>query len=244
MKKQLPTSMSSNSFRSKIAAPPLVIAVLAAGEGRRLQTLQLPGHKAGQVIKPLLPLGETTFIQRSLETALSLNPELVVPVLGFAADKILPVLPRDSRIVPVLNRHYRNGQGGSLRLAAETAVHRVPGCCLCVLLVDMPLITDHHIRQVWNGLIRFLQTEGEPAAARAFYQPSGTPGHPVIFSPAATGVLKDLEEEDGSPNRYLRRQLNGRLALVPFYDDAVILDVDTPAAYREAVHRLFPNSGN
>ena len=199
---------------------PLVVAVLAAGEGRRL----------GQT-KPVLPLGHETLVERAVGTALAAHPARVLVVLGHAAEKVEPLVPHHPRVTVLVNPRYRHGQGGSLRLAAATARRAEPGAALAVLLVDMPLVTAAHLEGVYAAL-----RASAAQAARAVHRPTRTPGHPVAFAPGVLPDLAALGDDDEAPRRYLRGL--ARVEPIPFDDDAVIFDIDTLEDYHEACRRL------
>src|SRR5690606_23775242 len=123
-------------------------------------------------------LGGISLIERAILTAASAGADLIMPVLGFAYDRIKPLLPQHRHILPVYNPDFEKGQASSLRVAATQAVHNLPGCALCVLLADMPLVQARHIRVVWARLQAELRAGDNALAARAVHRPTGTPGHP------------------------------------------------------------------
>src|SRR5271167_1814907 len=78
--------------------------ILAAGESRRM------GYP-----KPLLKIGEQTFIERIAESMLTVVPRLII-VLGAHSDLVRAAIPRYMRIASVENPNYLRGQLSSLKI--------------------------------------------------------------------------------------------------------------------------------
>jgi len=193
---------------------PLAAVVLAAGQARRFGGT-----------KQLVPVDGEAMVTRAVRAALASPAALVVVVTGHDADRVRPAVPQSPRLVLVDNPDYARGQGGSLRRAAETVRRRLGAAYVAVLLADMPRVTGRHVDQVHAALTRARRRGAGHRAARAVHDPSGTPGHPVVFAPEALDALCRLPDGDDAP-RNLLRSLD--CLQVPFDDDAVIFDVDTP----------------
>jgi len=128
-------------------------------------------------------------------------------------------------MVVIHNPAYARGQGGSLRRAAAAVRQRLGSAYVAVLLADMPRVAPRHVAHVHQSLAQ-ARHEGAPyKAARAIHEPSGMPGHPVVFAPEALDALCRLPDGDEAPRNLLRAL--GALH-VPFDDDGVIFDIDTP----------------
>lgn len=220
--------------------PPLAVAILAAGRGRRYNE-GAAAPTGDSTVKALLEIGGIPLIRRALAVAWAAGARLIVPVLGYCARRVHSYIPEnDPRIVPVINPDYARGQGSSLRAAAQLVASRLPGSALAVILVDMPLVRVQHLDRVWQCLCRALTHDPSGQwVARAFFEPTATPGHPVIFSPAAVQALTTIADDDDAPRLYVRQLARQGLVLrVPFDDDAVIFDIDTPGDYHQARERL------
>ena len=108
---------------------PLHLVVLAAGEGKRMNS-DLP--------KVLQPIGGKPMLAHLLETALVLNPDCVHVVIGHAAEQVLPMLESlgDERIGTVVQQE-RLGTGH----AVQQAMDRIPQSARVIVLPgDMPLV--------------------------------------------------------------------------------------------------------
>jgi choline kinase len=94
--------------------------ILAAGEGTRLRTA------SGPVPKPLVPLFGQTLLERAVRRSMHAGVRRVVVVLGYAAERLRPVLDGLARrlgvtIETVENPDWSGGNGLSA-LAAEASI--------------------------------------------------------------------------------------------------------------------------
>lgn len=224
--------------RQRSTSTPLAVAVLAAGSASRFGAP-----------KQLLQIKGQTLAARAALTALAIPADLVVVVVGHEADAVSNSLPQADRLRVVYNPDFARGQGSSVRAAALEVQQQLPNAGLAVLLCDNPFVDAGHIRTVWVALRasllighqagngqRAATRWQQPAAARAIHRPTSAPGHPVIFAPATVADLTKLPDHDEAPREYLRSLPH--VLTVPFDDDAVIFDVDTPDQFQIAQARL------
>src|SRR5580698_8172757 len=78
--------------------------LLAAGESRRM------GYP-----KPLLKIGDVSFLAKSASAMLEVAARLVV-VLGAHLERVKTAVPNDTRIVTAHNQNYESGQLSSLKV--------------------------------------------------------------------------------------------------------------------------------
>ena len=105
-----------------------------------------------------------------------------------------------------------------------------PDLALAVVAGDLPFIDAARVEEFLGRV---------PAEADvAWPVVAGTPGHPVVWSPAARARIPTLAPGD-APAR-LRR--DPALIVVPIDagDDAYVTDVDTPEAWEAALARVRP----
>lgn len=179
--------------------------LLAAGESRRM------GYP-----KPLIKIGEHTFIEHTLATMLEVLPRVVV-VLGAYAERIRAVIPSDSRITVTENPESSRGQLSSLRVGIELLPIDIDA--VMVHLTDHPLVRADTFRAVLTPYGR-----GGEQIVIARYE--GRRGHPVIFDRSVFGELLHTRDSDGA-----RAVVNGdpsRVTYVDVTDSGVVLDLDTP----------------
>lgn len=171
--------------------------------------------------KPLLPLGEVTFLERlvGLFTAGGITDIRVV--VGHQAADLQPFL-QSLHVRPVYNPRYAEGMFSSVLAGAGTLEPAVEG--FFVLPVDIPLVRRETIRR----LIEAAESAGENR--RIFYpELENHRGHPPLIS---TQLLPDLLQWHGKDG--LRGFLDTCESLareVPVADEFMLADMDTPEDY-------------
>ncbi len=187
-------------------APRIEAILLAAGESRRM------GFP-----KPLLKVGDQTFLARSVDSILAVAPRLIV-VLGAHAERIRPAIPHDPRIAVVENPRYLAGQLSSLKIGL--AAISADADAALVHLADHPLVLRSTFERV---VAEFERGRGAIMIARH----AGQRGHPVIFSRALFAELLAAPEEEGA--KAVVNRDPARIVYVDVDDPGVTLDLDTPA---------------
>ncbi|MBU0988865.1 MAG: nucleotidyltransferase family protein [Proteobacteria bacterium] len=186
--------------------------VLAAGESTRMGK-----------IKQLLPIGDTTLIERVLGEVLISELDRVVLVLGHRAreikESIASILPQP-RLNIIENHQFRQGISSSI-VAGISEVEKSHDHVM-IFLADMPCIDGDLI----NLLLRRYLASGMQIGA---IKGKERPGHPVIFSRELYQELQALRGDVGA--RSLLRKYSDRVCLVEpekCYDS---IDIDTPEDY-------------
>lgn len=169
--------------------------------------------------KALLPLGETTFLARLIETfAVCCDP--VIVVLGGDAEAVqsaLAVAPA----VAVFNPDHRLGMLSSLQTGlAQT---RADAAGAVFTLVDHPRLKVETLQAV---LRKFEQSDAEVAIPRHGRQR----GHPVVISRRVADELLAMPKS-GSPKDVIRGH-RAATVFVDLDDPAIVEDIDTPEDYR------------
>ncbi len=180
--------------------------VLGAGGSRRL----------GQP-KQLLPYGERTLLDHTVNTARQCGfDQLVVPI-GGASDEVRERVDLSGADV-VVNYAYGEGCSSSIAAALETMN---PRCDVIVLMLgDQPGVTPATVRALLEG-------RGDAALAVCRYDDGR--GHPLAFARRVFPALADLHGDKG-----VWRLLDERadeVVEVPIAGN-VPLDVDTPEDYQ------------
>ncbi|HZO95432.1 MAG TPA: NTP transferase domain-containing protein [Candidatus Baltobacteraceae bacterium] len=183
--------------------------VLGGGRSSRMGFDKLTAPFAGE---PLL---------RRLVLALEPLVPLVVTTAAGAA--VLEGLP----FATVVVTEPTAGPAASLALADAAVPPEVP---LAVLPGDLPFLDAARVEAFVRGV--------PPETDVAWPVVGGTPGHPVVWSPRARGLLTTLMPDE--PPSRLRR--DARLVVAPIQadDDAYVTDVDTPDAWEAALARVRP----
>lgn len=116
------------------------------------------------------------------------------------------------------------GPSATLALAHAAIPHDL---ALAVVMCDMPFLDAERVRA-------FVARVPDDAD-QAWPEVNGVPGHPVIWSPRARTRIPALRDDE--PPAVVRRDPALRVVPLEEHDDAYVVDVDTPAAWRAAEAR-------
>jgi len=194
------------------------VAALVLGAGR--------SHRMGEQNKLLASVGGVAMMQRVVDAALKAELVSTTVVTGWQAGEVRNLL-RGRDVAFVHNADYQQGLAGSLKLGLSSLAPDVDG--VIILLADMPFINSVHINE--------LLAEFNPATERDIVAPirDGRLGNPVIWSARYIPAMMKLEGDRGA--RPLLDEFAASVWEVPMGDDAIFMDVDTPAALAEANRR-------
>jgi molybdenum cofactor cytidylyltransferase len=181
------------------------LLLLAAGSSSRL------GRS-----KQLLRWEGQSLLRRAAEAAVGSGCGPVVVVLGAQAEahrSELEGLP----VQAVLNPHWEQGMGSSLRRGME-AVGQVAGVeAVVVAVCDQPHVRAEHLA----ALVQAWRTQGLPIVASEY---AGTVGVPALFHRSLFAELVALPAQAGA--KVVLQREPSRVAVLPLPEAAV--DVDTP----------------
>ena len=171
--------------------------LLAAGESKRM------GRP-----KQLLPLGETTMVERAIDNLLGAGVGEVIVVVGYRAPEIIKKIA--SKPVKIAaNQAYQQGMSTSI-IAGLKLVDEGAGAVM-LALADQPLVDS----QTVSRLISEFGSHHEGIAIPTY---QGQRGHPVIFSIRYREELSRLKGDIG-----------GRQIVSDHPDDILEVAVDSPA---------------
>ncbi|MBI5768486.1 MAG: nucleotidyltransferase family protein [Verrucomicrobia bacterium] len=183
--------------------------ILAAGNSTRMGTP-----------KQLLPVAGQPLLLRAVSATLAAPVWPVVVVLGAHAEKIRPLLARQTVLIAE-NPAWPEGMASSLRVGIATLQQfsrELDGAL--VALCDQPAFSADAIAQ----LIAAQRTTGRSIVAARY---GGRQGAPALFLHEHFPALTALTGEEGA-----RALLNGDAARVTAVDlPALATDLDTPADY-------------
>ena len=178
--------------------------------------------------KPLLKIGETTFVEHILDQ-LETVPEItaIVVVLGARAQLIKETVDF-GHALPVQHRGYKEGMFSSVRAGARALLRKLPdleGAVVC--LVDMPLVDA----ETYARVVRAFQADHDDVVLAAH---NGESGHPILLArllverlgnvalaAPAEDTLADFIEAHAERRRFVDAQ-----------DPSVLININTPDAYR------------
>jgi molybdenum cofactor cytidylyltransferase len=186
----------------------ITAVILAAGQSRRMERF-----------KPLLPLGGTCAIERVAQAFLSAGVDDPIVVTGHRADEIQRALAT-LKVRCVANRHYRQGMFSSVL----TGIRALPAACGAFFIhpADIPLVRPPTIRRLADAF-----QASQPAVLYPTFE--GRHGHPtLIHRDLIPGILS--WQGTGGLRAFLQQQEADSREL-PVADEAVLMDMDTPADY-------------
>ena len=189
--------------------------LLAAGESRRM------GRP-----KALLSWRGTTLLAHQLDALLAGGADRVVVVLGHRPEDLQPIVRERSGVTGVINPAYAQGKTTSIKAGLSALGSPEPGTIL-LLNVDQPRSPDtirqllrHHVES--KGLITI------PTYA-------GKGGHPIAVDSALLPELQCISEETLGIKSVVRAHQDATFR-VEMAIAEVLLDLNTPEEYEEALH--------
>ena len=164
--------------------------------------------------KLLLPFGDGTVLDAVLAACAAYPTTLV-------ASAELAGRYRGTRggLSIVVNGEPQRGMAHSLRLAHRAISAEYP---LAILLGDKPLVSAALVGRTIGAL--------QPEVDVVYPARNGVPGHPVVLSARARGIVDELR--DGDTLHLLRDDPRLRRRTLPSDDDGAFVDIDTEVDYR------------
>lgn len=191
----------------------LVGVVVAAGKSTRM----------GGFPKPLLYANGDRFVERILATLADAGVDDRVVVLGHEHEVVRERAGLgDARVL--VNDGYERGMLSSVQVGVRAA-----GDADGLLLwpVDFPFATADAVRRLDAAF------DGEADVVQPTVD--GERGHPVLFAASTFEALLSAPEDEGA--RAVVYADGTDVSDVPVDDERVLVDVDTPAEYWQAVKR-------
>lgn len=193
---------------------PIAAVILAAGYSSRMRAF-----------KPLLPFGETTVLERSIDLFRAADIADIRVVVGHRADELLPLL-KSRQIRPLLNERYQEGMFSSVVAAAASLEPESEAFFL--LPVDFPLVR----RETVEMLLRAWRNAAGGILYPAF---NGRRGHPPLLATSYRDVILSWQGDGGLSA--LLQQYQGDAATIETGDEGILLDMDTPEDYERLQSR-------
>jgi molybdenum cofactor cytidylyltransferase len=179
--------------------------LLAAGKASRMGKL-----------KQLMPLGDSTILEQTLDNLLGSKAAEVVVVLGYKAEDIMKRLSgRPVKIV--VNPLYRKGMGTSI--AAGLRFVDSQARAVMLVLGDQPYVDSPTID-------RLLDAFGSNKKGIIIPTYKKKRGHPLIFARNYKAQLSKLTGDVGG--REIIRENPKDVLEVPVNCEGIVIDIDTP----------------
>lgn len=210
------TAAEQNQITDAPRRLPLAVAILAAGESRRMGTP-----------KALLPYRGKTFVEHLLEVTRHPRAGVLRVVVGAHADEISAKLADQSESI-VVNRDWQQGQLSSI----QAAIRSLPavatgGLLLCP--VDHPIISAALV----DRLIHEFDSSGRKIVLPVY---RGRRGHPLIFHAALYDEL--LTASPGVGARQVVWAHAAEVSELVTEEEGVILNLNDPETLRNATKEV------
>jgi molybdenum cofactor cytidylyltransferase len=192
---------------------PVAGIILAAGESSRF----------GQP-KQLLDWKGQPFVRAVAKTALEAGLSSVFVVTGANAEQV-EFAVKDLNVSVIKNEDWKSGQGSSIRAAVKTLTlsHSKTGGVI-FLLTDQPQVTTSIIRALVEKHAEGLYPIVAPLVM-------DQRANPVLFDRITFSDLMTLEGDVGGRAIFHKH----RVEYLPWHDDRLLLDVDTPEMYQRLI---------
>jgi len=195
------------------------------GDTSLISLILLAGGKSQRLGRPklLLPFGDKTVIEQSLDNMLASEVDEVVVTIGDNAEEIAARI-KEKAVKIAMNQHYLYGMGTSITAGLRLVNEKTSA--IVVALADQPAIDSKLI----NRLLQEFRTGGKGIVVPVC---EGKRGHPVIFSSKYRAELSQLRGEVG-----------GREIIARHHDDVleiavgsqnISLDIDTMEDYNRLI---------
>lgn len=188
-----------------MAAAPVSAILLAAGKSSRMGKL-----------KQLMPLGESTMLEQTLDNLLSSKAAEVIVVLGYKAEEVMKRLS-GKPVKVVVNPLYRKGMGSSIAAGLKFVDSQAQAVML--VMGDQPYVDSPTI----NRLIDAFSSNKKGIAIPTH---NGQRGHPLIFALKYQAQLSHLSGDIGG--REIIKQHPEDVLEVPVDCEGIVIDIDTP----------------
>jgi molybdenum cofactor cytidylyltransferase len=201
--------VAAEAAKSAPRAPRIAGLVLAAGQSRRMGTLN----------KLLIGIDGKPMIRRVVEAVAASQARPLLVVTGHERERVESALAGiDVRFVH--NPDYAEGLSTSLKCGLAALPAEIDGCVIC--LGDMPMVNA--------SVIDRLIASFNPVEGRAICLPTrrGQRGNPVLLGRQLFAELAAISGDVGA--RDLIAAYPERVSEVEVESDAVLTDIDTPQA--------------
>lgn len=190
--------------------------ILAAGASSRMGAL-----------KPLLPLGQETVIEKVVGCFQEAGVPDIRVVLGYEADQLQPVLNRLG-VAWVMNPEYPRGMLSSVQAGVRDLGKECPAFYL--MPADMPFVRAATIEALALAFTGWGSEGGSPVTPLVCHPcHQGRRGHPPLISGMLMPEILAFDEP-GGVKRLLARYEN-RSCQVDVDDPGILIDLDTPEDY-------------
>lgn len=200
--------MPENLTRINPYSKPVAAIILAGGYSMRMKEF-----------KPLLPLGDSTIIENTVNVFRKSGVNDITVVIGYRANDLKVILDRIG-VKWVYNEKYHEGMYSSVVAGVSSLQDCAQGFFL--LPADMPLVKPETIQK----MLRVYNSTEYDIIYPVYKEHRG---HPPLISRNLFPVIKNSDGCGGL--RALLSEYQQFVAQVEVMDDGILTDMDTPEDY-------------
>jgi len=171
--------------------------------------------------KPLLPLGETTVLERIITLFQDAGVSDIRVVVGYRAEDLLPLL-RKMEVSCIINEDFEAGMFSSVVAGVKSVQGSVD--VFFILPVDIPLVRPGTIRLLFQAY----QGKNGKIIHPCF---AGKRGHPPLISASLADQITHWNGHDGLRGALAQFETDAIQIEVP--DENILFDVNTQDDYRD-----------
>lgn len=185
--------------------------------------------------KQLLVWQGESLVHRAVKTALTIDCQLVILVLGAHVKEIRSKIetwqnPEPARLIIVENPDWQEGMSTSVKTGLQTLLKIKPNIdAALVMLTDQPLLTSEHLLKLIKQMTDVRCQVPEKNIVASLY--NNRPGVPALFDKKWFGELLQLSGDQGA--RALFQKHADEVLAIPFPEGA--FDLDTPEDYKKLI---------
>lgn len=202
-----------------------MVNVIGRKEGATISAIVLAAGESKRMGKPklLMPLGNSTALERTIDNLLSSEVSEVIVVLGYKSQEMTRIIA-DRPVKIAVNPIYKRGMSTSIITGLSVVDNKADAIML--ILADQPFIGSKIINKLIGEFIHNNKGIVFPA-----YQ--SNQGHPVIFAAKYEAELLKLEGDVGARG-IIRKHANDILE-VAVDSESICLDIDNMSDYYRAL---------
>ncbi|HAS74894.1 MAG TPA: hypothetical protein DCS67_12185 [Clostridiales bacterium UBA8960] len=175
--------------------------------------------------KPLLPLGEITIIESTIDSFIKAGIKNVLVVIGHNADLIKPVLEK-RKVKWVYNPNYDDGMYTSIKVGVDELDHNLDG--FFMMPADIPFVKPETVVKLAEAFLESGKLVVYPVL-------NERRGHPPLIS---SKVRHDILSYDGTGGlKTLLNRYSDEAYHLMVDDEGILMDLDTTETYEALKNR-------
>ncbi len=198
-----------------------------------VSSILLAAGKSKRMGKPkqLMPWGQITVVEQTVDNLLSSAVKEVIVVLGHKAEEVIKIIAAKP-VKLAINRDYEQGMSTSIIAGLNLVDSQAQAVMLA--LGDQPLIDCQTI----NRLIEEFYNHDKGITIPTY---QGRRGHPVIFAMKYEEKLRELKGDIGG--RQIIKDHPEDILEVPVNCEGISIDIDTIGSYHLEKKKLWIDTG-